>query len=43
MAKRQFMEKFNTAKEGVTELSKLGGRLCVATRGVHLDGRGGTK
>ena len=33
----------NTAEEGGTVVSKVDGRFCVATGGVTLGGRGGTK
>ena len=33
----------NTAEEGGTVVSKVDGRFCVATWGVTLGGRGGTK
>ena len=41
MVYREFTEIFNTAEEGGTVVSKVGGRFYVATGGVTLGGRGG--
>ena len=37
------METVDTAEEGGTIVIKVGGKLCVATGGVTLGRRGGTK
>ena len=34
MKEREFAEMVDTAEEGGTVVSKLGGRLCVATGGM---------
>ena len=43
MVERDFMETVNTAVEGGTVVSKIGGNFCVNTGRVTLGGRGGTK
>ena len=43
MVERDFMETVNTAVEGGTVVSKIGGKFCVNTGRVTLGGRGGTK
>ena len=43
MVERKFTETVDTAEEGGTAASKVGGRFCVATGGVNLGGRGGAK
>ena len=40
---RDITETIDTAEEGRTVFSKRGGRLCAATGGVDLGGRGGMK
>ena len=43
MAEREFAETVDTAEEGVTFVSKVGGRVCAAAGVVTLGGRGGMK
>ena len=43
MVYRDFTEILDTAEEGGTVVSKVGGRFCVATGGETLGGRGVTK
>ena len=43
MGDMEFTETVDTTEEGDTLVIKLGGRFCVATGGVTLGGRGGTK
>ena len=43
MAERNFTETVDTAEEGVTIVSKIGGRFCAANGGVTLVERGGNK
>ena len=38
---REFTETVDTAEEGGTVMSKIGGRFCDVTGGVNLGGRGG--
>ena len=43
MVEREFTETVTTPDEGGTKVSKLFGRFCVASGGVTLGGRVGTK
>ena len=43
MVERAFTKRFDTAEEGGTVVSKIGGRFYAATGGVTLGGREGTK
>ena len=43
MVERNLTETVNTAEEGGTIVSKIGGRFCVSIGGVTLGGRGRTK
>ena len=43
VVERDFTETVDTAEEGGTVVSKIGGRFCAVTGGVTLGGRGGTK
>ena len=42
MVEREFTDIVDTAEEGGTVVSKIGGRFCSATGEVTLGGRGGT-
>ena len=43
MVENEFLDTVDTAEEGGTIVSKVGGRLCVNTGGSTLVGRGWTK
>ena len=43
MVENEFSDTDDTAEEGGTIVSKVGGRLCITTGGSNLVGRGCTK